>query len=218
VAKSKTFETPSGDHIFLLAAITAALAAIFLVTVWAPLQVRAFAQATQGAQPEASAVIGGWSHVPFATADGNTTSLEASSGQVRVVTMMYTHCPGMCPLAVSTLQDMEARLTSKQRSKVSIIALSLDPERDSLARLREFRAARGIDSRHWIVARPSVEGARQLANAMGVDYRVLGDETIDHQSVFVLLGKSGEVLARSSNTRSVDPEFFSALQAASSAN
>jgi protein SCO1/2 len=209
VANTKTFETRTGDHFFLVAAMMATLAAIFMVTVWAPLQVRAFKQATE--------TVAAWTRVPFVTADGNTTSLEASNGQVRVVTMMYTHCPGVCPLAVSTLQRMESRLTPAQQSRVSVIALSLDPQRDSLERLREFRVARGIDPRRWTVARPSVEGTRQLAAAMGVDYRVLGDDTVDHQSVFVLLGKSGEVLARSSNTRGVDPKFFSVLQNAASA-
>jgi cytochrome oxidase Cu insertion factor (SCO1/SenC/PrrC family) len=53
---------------------------------------------------------------------------------------------------------------------------------------------------------------------MQVEYRVLSDDTVDHQSVFVLLGKSGQVLARSASTQNVDPKFFSALQAALSAN
>jgi protein SCO1 len=210
VANSKTFETHSGDRFFLVAAMMATLAAIFMVTVWAPLQVRAFTQA--------SAPVADWTRVPFVTADGNTTSLGASNGQVRVVTMMYTHCPGICPLAVSTLQRMDGQLTQVQQRKVAIVALSLDPERDSLARLREFRDSRGIDSQRWTVARPSVEGTRELAAGMGVDYKVRDDDTVDHQSVFVLLGKSGEVLARSSNTRSVDPRFFGALQAALNAN
>lgn len=46
----------------------------------------------------------------------------------------------------------------------------------------------------------------------------MGDDTVDHQSVFVLLGKSGQVLARSSDTRNLDPSFFNALQAAANGN
>jgi len=45
---SSAFETRSGDHFFLLAAITAVVAAVFMVTVWAPLQVRAFDAASNG--------------------------------------------------------------------------------------------------------------------------------------------------------------------------
>lgn len=215
---AKNFETQSGDYFFLLAAVTAAIAAVFMVTVWAPIQMRAFTDATESMPAQAAAGSTGWTHVPFTTSDGNTTSLAASNGEVRVVTMMYTHCPGVCPLAVSTLQRMESRLTSIQQGGVSIIALSLDPERDSIARMQTFRSERGIESKRWIVARPSAEGARQLAAGLGVAYRLQGDDTVDHQSVFVLLDKSGQVLARSSRTQSVDPKFFGALQTALQVN
>jgi protein SCO1/2 len=213
---TKSFETDGG--VFLIAALTAAVAAIFMVAVWAPLQVRAFTQATEIAQPETITGSASWARIPFVTAEGKTTSLAATNGQVRVVTMLYTHCPGVCPLAVSTLQRLQTQLTAAQQGQVSIIALSLDPERDSQAALQEFRRVRGIDSERWTLARPSFEGARKLADGLKVDYRVLSGDAVDHQSVFVLLGKSGQVLARSTSTRSVDPTFFSALQAALSAN
>ncbi len=215
---TKTFDTRSGDHLFLLAAAIAVLAAIFMIAVWGPLQARALTSATEEQARAGTAATDSWTRVPFVTIDGATTSLAASNGQVRVVTMMYTHCPGVCPLAVATLQQMQNRLPSAQQNNLSIVALSLDPQHDSLSDLQEFSNARGISWQHWTVARPSVEGARQLADAMGVSYRLLGDDSVDHQSVFVLLGKSGQVLARTSSTRNIDPTFFSALQGAVNAN
>jgi cytochrome oxidase Cu insertion factor (SCO1/SenC/PrrC family) len=227
---AKIFEARNGDHFFLLAAMAAAVAAVFMVTIWGPLQVRAFDDATASAQTEAvtrmqsAAGRAEWARVPFVTADGKATSIEASNGQVRVVTMMYTHCPGVCPLAVSTLQLMESRLTPEQRERFSVVALSLDPERDSLTRLQEFRSAAGRGSQagngseRWIVGRPSTDGVRQLAGALGVNYRVLSDGSVDHQSVFVLLGRNGDVLARTYSSRSVDTKFFDALQTALVAN
>jgi len=86
-----------------------------MVTVWGPLQVRVFERATESSGP---ANLGDWKRVPFVTADGNTTSVAASNGQVRVLTMMYTHCPGVCPLALSTLQRMDSSLTPVQRRQV----------------------------------------------------------------------------------------------------
>jgi protein SCO1/2 len=121
-------------------------------------------------------------------------------------------------MAVSTLQRVEGLLSTAQRNRLSIVALTLDPERDSLGELRKFHSSRGIASTRWILGRPSVSGVEQLSAAMGASYRVFDDGTVDHQSVFVLLGKSGKVLARSSNTRDVDPRFFGALQSALAAN
>lgn len=47
---AKSLEAQGGDRVFLLAAVTAALAAFFMVAVWAPLQVRAFTTAVNEAQ------------------------------------------------------------------------------------------------------------------------------------------------------------------------
>jgi len=124
----------------------------------------------------------------------------------------------MCPLAVSTLQRMQTRLSPIEQKQLSIIALSLDPERDSIARLQEFRNARGLDASRWVLGRTSSEGVRQMAGALGVRYRVLGDDSVDHQSVFVLLGRSGRVLARSYDALNVGPAFLGALQAALNAD
>lgn len=209
----------SSEHVFLLAAVLAAIAAVFMLTIWTPLQLQAFANATEVTRIESSAASNdAWSRVPFVTADGNMTSLAASNGRVRVVTMLYTHCPGMCPLAVSTLQRMQTRLSPIEQKQLSIIALSLDPERDSIARLQEFRNARGLDASRWVLGRTSSEGVRQMAGALGVRYRVLGDDSVDHQSVFVLLGRSGRVLARSYDALNVGPAFLGALQAALNAD
>lgn len=208
MAKGLTAE--NGDQVFLLAAVAAVAAAVFLVTVWAPLQVRAFTAAAGPMQ---------WATTPFTTADGTSSSLKALDGKVRVVTMLYTHCPGACPMAVATLQSLESRLTAAQRGKLSIVGLSLDPEHDTLARLQEFRGARlsgaqGADSAQWVLGRPSEQGVRQIADGLGISYRLVGTDSVDHQSVFVLLDRKGEVLARSSNTRNVDPAFLAAVQRA----
>jgi protein SCO1 len=210
----------AGEQAFLTAAVVAVAAAIFTVAFWAPLQMRAFSRAVEEASgpayntPSASQ---GWTHVPFTTADGETTSLSASGGRVRVVTMMYTHCPGLCPLAISTLQRMDGRLTDSQRSHVSFVTLSLDPEHDSVVRLREYRQQSGMDPQRWIVGKPSIAGKQQLASAMGVSFRTASDGTIEHRGAFLLLDKSGRVLARSEQTGSVESGFFSALQAAADA-
>jgi hypothetical protein len=47
---AKSLEAQGGDRVFLLAAATAVLAALFMVAVWAPLQVRAFTTAVNEAR------------------------------------------------------------------------------------------------------------------------------------------------------------------------
>jgi hypothetical protein len=78
---ANTSQSHDADRIFLLAAVTAAMAAIFMVTIWAPLQLRALAQATEIAPLESrTAGKDDWLRVPFVTAEGAETSLGSGSG------------------------------------------------------------------------------------------------------------------------------------------
>lgn len=187
-----------------LASVFALAAAAFMIVVWGPIQQRDFTQQTRL----------GWMDTSFTTSDGNPTSLTASNGHVRIVTMLYAHCPGICPLNVATLGRIESQLSSSERNQLRVVALTLDPERDSLASLGEFRRTHGVDSKRWTFGRPSVASVAQLAAGVGITYRALPDGTLDHQSGFTLLDESGHVIARTSNTQNPDPRFVAAVRRA----
>lgn len=186
-----------------LASFLAAAAALFMITVWAPIQQRGLSEGTAS-----------WLDASFTTSDGTASSLAASNGHVRIVTLMYTHCPGICPLNIATLGRIESQLSTLQRSQLRIVALTLDPERDSVANLAEFRQRHGIHSARWIVGRPSLSSVAQFASGVGITYRTLPDGTVDHQSAFALLDESGNVVARTSNTQNPDPQFLAAVRRA----
>ncbi|HUI60044.1 MAG TPA: SCO family protein [Steroidobacteraceae bacterium] len=207
--------TKANDWIPLLTIGTAVIAAILLVGVWAPTQIRELDAALRDATADRSDA---WTRIPFVTSEGTTSSIAATNGRVRILTMMYTHCPGSCPLAVATLQRIEGGLSPQERSRLGVIALSLDPAQDTPAALREFRRARGIDTPRWMVARPAATDLPSLAHALGVNYQSLGDGFVDHESVFILLDKSGRVLWRTHRTQNEDPRFTTALRQAIAAN
>ncbi|HVO46287.1 MAG TPA: SCO family protein [Steroidobacteraceae bacterium] len=212
----------------------AAMAAVALIFVWGPLQIRAFDQATllarlgTGTAIAAGAALAAdsdaapstatsWTHVPFVTSEGTPTSIAATDGRVRIVTMMYTHCPGSCPLALATLRRIEGNLTPRERSRLSVIALSLDPEKDTVASLNAFRQT-SVVSPAWILGRPSASDVPVLARALGVSYRIVGDGYVDHQSAFVILDAHGRVLSRTGRTQDADPSFTVELRRALAAN
>jgi protein SCO1 len=186
-----------------LASVLAVAAALFMITVWAPIQQRSLTESTAS-----------WLDASFTTSDGDTSSLAASNGHVRIVTLMYTHCPGICPLNIATLGRIESQLSTLQRSQLRIVALTLDPERDSVSNLAEFRRTHGIKSALWTVGRPSVSSVAQFADGVGITYRTFPDGTVDHQNAFALLDESGRILARTSNTQNPDPQFVAAVRRA----
>jgi protein SCO1/2 len=146
------------------------------------------------------------------TARGTRTTLAATGGRVRIVTMFYASCPMACPLIIDALRTIDRKLDAREREALSILMVTLDPERDTPAALRELANRRGIDSSRWTLARVSPADTRKLAAALGIRYRMLDDGSFDHSSVLVLLDEEGRVLARST-TLGGDPIFFDAVRA-----
>jgi len=58
-----------------------------------------------------------------------------------VVTFIYTHCNKQCPLITSSMARVQRQLGERMGKDVFFISVSLDPERDSPARLKEYAAA-----------------------------------------------------------------------------
>lgn len=137
--------------------------------------------------------------VAMETADGKWTSFAATGGRVRIATMFYSHCPGVCPLTIEALRNIDRQLTVEQRSKLTFVLLSLDPARDSPQTLRALAVERGLTSSHWILGRTSEDDARSFATAAHIHYRALSDGSIDHSTAFVLVDESGRVLDRVSD-------------------
>lgn len=145
------------------------------------------------------AVVADFPDVAMETADGRWTSFAATGGRVRIATMIYSHCPGVCPLTIDALRNIDRQLTAEQRSKLTFVLLSLDPARDSPQALRALAVERGLTSSHWILGRTSEDDARSFATAAHIRYRTLSDGSIDHSSAFVLVDESGRVLDRVSD-------------------
>ena len=192
------------------ASMLAVVAAVFIITVWGPIQQRSLSEGIRAAAPPAA----GWLDTSFTTSDGNTASLSASNGHVRIVTMMYAHCPGVCPMAVATLGQIESQMSEAERNRLRIVALTLNPEQDSLASLTKFRLEHGINSARWTLGRPSSASVARIAAGLGVTYRSMADGTVDHQSVFALLNANGEIIAKTSNTQNPDPRFVAQVRRA----
>lgn len=68
---------------------------------------------------------------------GRTTRLSDLSRGVVVLTFLYTHCPDACPLTTAKLHQTYT-LLGKDASRVTLLAVTVDPERDTQARLRDY--------------------------------------------------------------------------------
>ena len=79
---------------------------------------------------------------------GGRVSIAAFRGKAVLVTFVYTHCPDVCPLIVSDLAAAQRGL-GKGAGLVRIVAVTVDPRRDTPSAVRAFLAARGATGRMY---------------------------------------------------------------------
>jgi protein SCO1/2 len=77
---------------------------------------------------------------------GQPVSLAEYRGKAVLVTFVYTHCPNVCPIIVSNLAAAQRGL-GKEAAHLKILAVTVDPKRDTPAAIRTFLAARGATGR-----------------------------------------------------------------------
>ncbi|MDA0770791.1 MAG: hypothetical protein BZY79_05780 [SAR202 cluster bacterium Casp-Chloro-G4] len=76
---------------------------------------------------------------PFTLHDqfGNQTSLSDFRGKVVLLTFLYTKCPDVCPITTNQLRETYDSL-GETVNDIAIVAVSVDPERDSIAAAMDY--------------------------------------------------------------------------------
>jgi protein SCO1/2 len=133
---------------------------------------------------------------------GAERAIASLAGRPQVVAMMYTHCEAVCPLTVAAMR----RIEREAGPNVGLVLVSLDPDRDTPARLAEFAAEHGIAGGRWTLLAGSDAQVRDLAATLGVRYaRVSGDE-VAHANALTLLDARGWVVRRQSGSGAADAD------------
>jgi protein SCO1/2 len=98
-------------------------------------------------------------------ADGTTRSLDDYAGKYVMLFFGYTQCPDVCPTALTRALEIRRRL-GKLRDLVQVVFITVDPERDTPAIVREY--VRAFDPAYEGLSGTPAETAQAAAN-----YRVV---------------------------------------------
>lgn len=142
------------------------------------------------AQP---AAIGG----PFQLTDqnGKTVTDKNLKGKPTLIFFGYTHCPDVCPTSLFEISEV-LRAMGKDADKVNAIFISVDPERDTQATMKDYLSS--FD--------PHLEGLSgdpaEIAKVI-TSYRVYakkvptkdGDYTMDHTALIYLMDRDGRFVS-----------------------
>ncbi|GBD20695.1 SCO1 protein [bacterium HR28] len=77
---------------------------------------------------------------------GQAVRFSRLEGHAFIVTFVYTSCPDTCPLTLQKLVATYQRLPQNVRNQVHIIAITVDPERDTPTRVQQYLQANGFEN------------------------------------------------------------------------
>jgi protein SCO1 len=75
--------------------------------------------------------------IPFTNQLGQRVSFDSLKGKIIVLDFFFTSCPSICPGLARNMKKLQDSFI-KNDSIVQFISVSVDPERDSVPRLRKF--------------------------------------------------------------------------------
>jgi protein SCO1/2 len=129
--------------------------------------------------------------------EGRPLTLEALRGRVVMVTGIYATCSLACPMILSQAKRALAELTPEERDAITVVAVTLDPERDDPPRLHALATAQGVAAPAWRLAGGDPRAVNAALDALGITRR-RDPETgvIDHASLFLLVDRGGRVAYR----------------------
>lgn len=128
---------------------------------------------------------------------GNVVHLADLAGRPRVVAMAYTSCVYACPRIIAEMKRIEAALADVDPARApGFVLFSIDPARDTPARLAEFAAEAGLDPVRWTLLTAPDDEVLELSVLLGVKYRATESGDFAHSNLVTVLDGEGAVRAR----------------------
>ena len=142
------------------------------------------------------------SAIPVTNQEGRKVSLNDLHGKVIVADFFFTHCPTICPAMTANMRRLQQSITNAQRvgnktpDWLHFLSFSIDPERDSVERLKYWADRFQVDPDQWWL----LTGSKQQIYDMAREEMKLGlvdgkgiDTNFMHTDLFVLLDTNRQI-------------------------
>jgi len=146
-------------------------------------------------------------NIPLTEADGSTTTLAAYQGKAVMIADFLTLCTDICPLISANVAAMARAITADgQGGKVALLEITVDPQRDTPARMTAYQKLYGGPLSNWTLLTASPADIAKLWHFFGVEYQRVKEEKppsvdwlthkplnydIDHADDLIFLGANG---------------------------
>jgi len=153
-------------------------------------------------------------NLPVVTQDGKTLKFydDVIKGKIVLISFIYTNCPDICPLTTARIAQVEDKLGDMVGRDIFFISMTVDPERDTPERLKEFATAFDAGP-GWLFLTGKPEDIRLINSKLGDKSRTLSE----HRNEVVLGNDATGEWARNTafgdldrlimDIRSMDPKW-----------
>jgi protein SCO1/2 len=132
----------------------------------------------------------------FVNQNGDTLSNNHVAGKVQVVEFFFTTCKGICPKMNNALAKVAEQY--KEEEDFIILSHTVDPETDSVERLRYFADSLKLNPAKWMLLTGDKKTLYEAARKSYLlddqhDESAAIDEQFIHTQLFALVDRSGRV-------------------------
>jgi len=125
----------------------------------------------------------------------------------------YTSCPDICPTSLAFMREALKKLTEDELSKVQVLFVSVDPERDTAEKLRDYTA-------YFHPKILGITGTKadidKVIKQYGASYKKVASHsamgyTVDHTASFYMLTSQGQLIGLIAHESPID-KIIEAIQ------
>lgn len=130
------------------------------------------------------------------SADG-PVALQDLRGKVVLIYFGYTYCPDICPTSLSITAQALSALEESELRQVKVLFVSVDPERDTVDKLKDYAA---YFHSNIIGLTGSADEVAAVAQLYGASYQKAevktdGSYVVDHSAYTYLVDQNGKLNA-----------------------
>lgn len=139
---------------------------------------------------------------------GRVVQMNRFRGKKIALNFIYTRCPiaTMCPAATQKMMQVQQLARESGVENLELVSITLDPEYDTPAILREYAEARGIDTANFSFLTGPQSAIKDLLAQFGV-LSVFEGDLIKHTLTTLLIDENGKIIDRADGSQ-WDPKDF----------
>ncbi|MFS0554516.1 SCO family protein [Brevibacillus sp. 179-C9.3 HS] len=146
--------------------------------------------------------------VTLQTVDGQSYSLAPQKKTIRLVELIYTRCPDICPTTTVRMVQLQKRLleANLMGQDIEFLTITIDPQNDTPDVMRYYAKQLGIQEQGWTLLRGDDETIRTVTNSLGFFANKMDDGFISHTSSTYLVDENNIVIRKFGMGDDFDPE------------